>query len=151
MSDPKHIIDSIAKLPDKVQKKSATKATRKAMQIVRKAAVENAKAIDDKATGRAIWKNITVQNSPRQGKRVGGVVMRVGVRGGARKPDTKTGNRGGDTWYWRFLEFGTAKMRARPFLARALAANAQAVGDATAKELSAELDKEIKTQSGAAP
>lgn len=34
----------------------------------------------------------------------------------------KRGNLSQDAWYWRFLEFGTRKMRARPFLRSALEA-----------------------------
>lgn len=54
------------------------------------------------------------------------IVNRMGVKGGARKPDvasfgerffgTAKTQKKGDAYYWRFLEFGTSKMPARPFL-----------------------------------
>lgn len=50
--------------------------------------------------------------------------MRVGVLGGAKAPAIQSGefkgkgkgNPGGDTYYWRFLEFGTENMPAHPFM-----------------------------------
>jgi HK97 gp10 family phage protein len=157
LSDTRPFIPALSAMNEKVQKKTARKAAYAAMQIVRKAAVANAKEIDNPDSPRAVWKNITVQNSPRQGRRVGGIVMRVGVKGGARQyAQTKSnvrkgragktyrtlgdkGNPGGDTWYWRFVEFGTATRRAQPFLQRALAENAQEVTDATARALTVAL------------
>ncbi len=41
----------------------------------------------------------------------------VTVRHGKRyRKQGKKGNLSQDAWYWRFVEFGTRKMRARPFL-----------------------------------
>ena len=163
------VVKRLKGLNEKMQKTEARKAARKAMQVVRKAAVTNAQGIDDPDTkDQRIWKNISVQYSPRQSKRVGGVVMRVGVKGGARQYSTtkenvrrglaklydksqnkwyKTlgdaGNPGGDTWYWRFLEFGTSKMGARPVLQQALAENTQQVTDVVVGEIKLSLDKMV--------
>lgn len=155
----KPIINRLSTLPEKLQKKAARQAARKAMGIVRKAAVQNAKQIDDPATAEMIWKNITVQEASRSSKRVGGIVMRVGVRGGAKQySNTKENvrkrrvgksyktlgdksNPGGDTWYWRFLEFGTSNTRAQSFLRPALAENTQAVTDSVADSISKAIDK----------
>jgi HK97 gp10 family phage protein len=127
--------------------------------VVKKAAIANAKAIDRGSTPRMIWKNIAVQMSGPQGKRVKGIVMRVGVLGGARQRVNNIVNRragrvgqtysvlgdsdnpGGDTWYWRFIEFGSSKMRARPFMLPALRANADRATDVIRAELERQIGK----------
>lgn len=136
-------------LPEEMQKKALGPAARKGMKIVRDTATRNAASIDDPKTPNNIAKNIIVQRSGPQSKRVGGLVLRVGVRGGARKPkESKEAAArsapGGATWYWRFLEFGTAHSRARPFLQEALSSNVEAVTTATTNELSKQIDKIAK-------
>ena len=142
----------------KKQKNAATRSARKAMAVVRKAAVANAKALDDSNSPERIWKNIQVKASK---TRQGLVIMRVGVRGGAmsyantkenvRKgkigkkyltPGDKT-NPGGDTWYWRLLETGTSKMAARPFMRPALNNNLDTVQDGFVTDYKDQLDKEL--------
>ncbi|MGP5546248.1 HK97-gp10 family putative phage morphogenesis protein [Psychrobacter alimentarius] len=144
--------------PRKV-KNAATRSARKAMNIVRKAAIENAKGLDDKDSSNRIWKNIITK--PNKTKGYGYLMMRVGVKGGARKyPNTapnrrkgvvgqtyETGgsskNAGGDTWYWRFLEYGSATNSATPFLRPALNNNKDAAESEFKRSFSEELDKEI--------
>ena len=129
------------------------------MNIVKKAAVQNAKALDDKDSPEKIWKNIITKTGKTKG--VDGVVMKVGVKGGARNYGTNADNRragrvgrryqtqgdkknpGGDTWYWRFEEFGTATNNAHPFLRPALNNNIDAVRAEFTRSYSEELDKEI--------
>jgi len=153
------LVNRLKDFNDKVQKKASRKAARKAMTIVRKAAIVNAKAFDNPLTPEMIWKNVTVQEATKSSKRVGGIVMRVGVRGGAKqyantranvrsrkagktyKTLGSSGNPGGDTWYWRFVEFGTSNQPAKRFLRDALESNAQAVTDSLTRELSKEIDK----------
>jgi HK97 gp10 family phage protein len=97
-------------------------ALRSAANQVKNQAVRNAKQLDDPSTPESIWKNITVQ-SGRYAAR-GDLLMRVGVKGGSAKYANNARNKrkgragktyqtlgsksnpGGDTWYWRFLEFG---------------------------------------------
>lgn len=166
LSDSRQVVDRLSTLVDKVQKKAATKSARTAMQIVRKAAIRNAMQLDDPKTPERIWRNIVVQAAPRLGKRNGGVAMRVGVRGGARQYGNTRENRrkgrvgatyatagdktnpGGDTWYWRLVEFGTAKTRARPFLTPALSANVQTVTDAVIGNMGKEIDKILAENGG---
>lgn len=101
---------------NKTAKRIARKAARKAMNIVRDAARQNAKMLDDPKTSEKIWKNISTQAGKSRDRNA--VVMRVGVRGGARIPYTnnddnrRAGRLGqsyqleGSTWYWRLVEFG---------------------------------------------
>lgn len=140
------------------QKNAATRSARRAMATVRKAAIENAKAIDDEQTSEQIWRNIAI--SAGKTKR-DFVLMRVGVRGGARSymqtranvrkgivgqqyaTDGSKQNPGGDTWYWRLVELGTARTRAKPFLRLALFNNVAQVEDDFITDYQTQLDKEL--------
>jgi len=132
-------------------KRAARRALRRGANVVLKAARDGAARLDDPATSNSIVKNLVVRGGgSRNERRAGGVMMRVGVRGGARdmskygevKGQGK-GNPGGDTFYWRFLEFGTQKMAARPFMRRALENNTLSATDAFADALGTEIDKEL--------
>lgn len=154
-------IDRMSTLPSKLQKRGLRAALRKGGNVIRDAARANARGLDDPETANSIARNITLQAmSARRARAAGGDLgVRVGVMGGARKyGNTKAnrrqgrvgksyatggskGNPGGDTWYWRLLEFGTSKMRAQPFMRPALSDNIDAATNAVADELSKQLDK----------
>lgn len=109
-------------------KKFVRKASRQAMNLVRDAARNNAKAIDDAATVEKIHKNITVQSGKTRDKN--SIVMRVGIKGGAGQNQysvSTAGLSGGDTRHWRFIEFGTSTIPAVPFMRPALANNVEAI------------------------
>ena len=141
------------------QKNTTTRAARRAMNIVRKAAADNAKSIDDTETPNRIWKNIATRTGRTRG--TGMVLMRVGVRGGAHeyaqtKANVRKGragktyatagskkNPGGDTWYYRHVELGNSKMPAQPFMRIALWNNTERVNDEFATFFGDEITKEI--------
>ena len=77
------VVEKMRSLAPRLQRNGLRKAARKAMNIVRDAAREKARAVDDPETPEKIWKNIITQESAKEGRREGGVVMKVGVRGGA--------------------------------------------------------------------
>lgn len=144
-------IKRLEALGGKEGKNAARRSLRKGANVVLKAARERAARLDDPQTAESIARNLVVRGGgSRRERRAGGVMLRVGVRGGARnmekygefKGDGK-GNPGGDTWYWRLLEFGTEKMAARPFMRPALQNNTQAATDAFANALGVEIDKEL--------
>ncbi|HAV2933049.1 TPA: HK97-gp10 family putative phage morphogenesis protein [Acinetobacter baumannii] len=124
---------------DKTVKRIARKAMRQAMNIARDAARQKVKRLDDPATPEKIWKEIVVQNGRSRNKNT--LVMRVGVRGGARIPYTnnaqnrrsgrvgKTYQADGRVFYWRFLELGTSRQPATPFLRPALYENIEQITD----------------------
>lgn len=56
----------------------------------------------------------------------------------------KTYQRDGDAFYWKFLEFGTAKMPARPFIQPSFASSAQAALTEFTRALGADLDKVVR-------
>lgn len=123
-------------------KNAATRASRKAMNIVKKAARENAKRLDDKDSPEKIWKNIVVKAGKTKG--YDNVTMKVGVKGGAKKrAQSGKPNSGGDTWYFRLVEYGSSTNSASPFMRPALNNNMNAVQAEFTRAYSAELDKEI--------
>lgn len=130
------VVNRIRNVPVKLQKKGLRTAARKAMLIVRDSAREAAREFDDPESPEKIDRLIGVQESAKRSKREGGVVMRVGVRGGAVSAKDRT-----PPWYWRFKEFGNSNQAADPFMRPALANNIDAVTDKFSTEINAELDK----------
>lgn len=126
-------------------------ALRKAANIVRDKAIQSAKSIDDPATAESIANNITIRWSSRRFKRTGDLGFRIGVLGGAKGYAKASGevkgkgksNPGGDTYYWRFVEFGTQKFPAKPFMRPALADNTGAAMDEFMAQYGKALDRVI--------
>lgn len=123
-------------------KNTARRSMRKAMAIVRDAARNNAKGIDDPETAEKIWKNIAIAAGKTRNPNE--VVMRVGVRGGASFSNPNPPNTsGGDTRHWRWIEFGSIHNPPVPFMRPALQNNIQAVMSSFAHNFNAEIDKEL--------
>ncbi len=123
-------------------KNAARRSARKAMAIVRDAARNNAKGIDDPETAEKIWKNIAIAAGKTRNPNE--VVMRVGVRGGASFSNPNPPNTsGGDTRHWRWIEFGSVHNPPVPFMRPALQNNIQAVMSSFAHNFNAEIDKEL--------
>lgn len=137
------VVNKLQRLANPRRTKSlALKASRQAMNIVRDAARNNAKAIDDPETTEKIWKNISV--SAGKTKNPNEIRMRVGVRGGASFSNPNPPNTsGGDTRHWRWVEFGSSHQPAVPFMRPALASNIQQVTNKFAEVFDTELDKEL--------
>ena len=155
-------------ISDDLRLKGGRFALLKAGQIVRDAAINNAWNRDDTATEEAIAKNIVIRWGSKRFKSTGDLSFRIGVLGGSRKPDTRKkerrrardgsksleelgdvagkgkGNPGGDTFYWRFLEFGTKDHAAKPFMRQALEKNTQKATDVFITEYGKAIDRAIK-------
>ncbi|WP_110641012.1 HK97-gp10 family putative phage morphogenesis protein [Salinicola sp. CPA57] len=147
---------------DDVRLKGGRFALRKAANLVRDQAKANAARVDDPTTNESIAKNIAVRWDGKHFKRTGDLKFRVGVLGGAmaygdtrlnrRKSrvgkeygtDGSSGNPGGDTWYWRFLEFGTSRQRAQPFMRTALASSIDAATAEFVNQYGKAVDRAIK-------
>lgn len=135
----------IAELKDvKKVRSRARSAARKAMKIVELSAKMGAAYIDDPETREDIQKNIVIRNG--KTRDFGTVVMCVGIQGGAAmnaKSDIfkLAGLPGGNTTHWRYIEFGTSKIPATPFMRPALEQNIQRVTD----EFSKTFQKSIET------
>ncbi|MBF6763337.1 hypothetical protein FY524_12825 [Acinetobacter baumannii] len=124
---------------------AAMRAARKGMNVVRDAARQNAKAIDDPETSEKIFKNIKVSAGRMKDKSQ--VLMRVGVDGGASFSNpTPKPTSGGDTRHFRWVEFGSAHQPATPFLRPALSQNIENVTSRFVKSFNDEIDKELAKQ-----
>jgi HK97 gp10 family phage protein len=128
------VLRKMREISPKLQRKGLVAAVRKGANIVRDDARNRAKAFDDPSTPKPIWREIVSKVNGRRGRQEGGVVMQVGIRGGARES-------GDNVFYWRFLEFGTSKMAARPFMRPALESNVDKATDAIVTELKRQLDE----------
>lgn len=134
----------LKQLPDRLGNRAMRRALRRGANVIRDAARNNAKRIDDPESREQIWKNIAVQGGGRRRERAaGGPMMRVGVRGGARPTRGENGTPGGNTTHWRFVEMGTSQARAQPFMRPAMASSAGQVFDTVAQAAATELDKEL--------
>ena len=130
----------------RLMKNAARRSMRKAMAIVRDAARNNAKSIDDPQTSEKIWKNIAIAAGKTRNPNE--IIMRVGVRGGASQnanTDRSALSKlsGGITTYWRYLEFGSANMPATPFMRPALSNNISQVTNQFATSFNQEIEKEL--------
>ncbi|MBI1450331.1 MULTISPECIES: HK97-gp10 family putative phage morphogenesis protein [unclassified Acinetobacter] len=123
--------------------RKAKSAARKAMQLVQMAAMVGAARINDPETKESIQQNIAIRSG--KSRDLNTVVMRVGVLGGAKNyantkdnvrkgragkeyaTDGSSKNPGGDTFYWRYIEFGTSRFPAVPFMRPALSENIERV------------------------
>lgn len=125
-------------LPEKLQKKGLRAATRKGANVWKKAAVANYRGlgIDDPKTEVNIAKLIAVSEDRKGSKREGGIVMRVGVRGGARLSRDPL-----SAAHWRLVEFGSENNVAHPFMRSAFNSNIQTATSAVVTELNKQLDK----------
>lgn len=141
------ILGKFKKLPERVANNAARRSLRKGANVIRDLARNNAKQIDDPQTRDAIYKNIATQSGGRRRERAeGGLVMRVGVMGGAssnKYSKDASGNPGGDTRHWRYVEFGTSEMPAQPFMRPAIPAGGEKAAAVIAEDLNKQLDKEI--------
>lgn len=124
-------------------------ALRKAAQMLRDEAKENALRMDDSDTGRSIADNIAERWNGRLFKRTGDLGFRVGVLKGAvlpkkgEKPDFSTG---APTPHWRLLEFGTEKMAARPFMRPAIEQNLSKISEVFVQNYNLAIDRALKRQ-----
>lgn len=145
------VLKKMRALPVDVRKKGARFAGRKAANLIKDAAVQNAARIDDPATRDEIAKNIAVRFSNRTFKRTGDIMFRIGLLGGARQADENEGNPGGKTFHWRFVELGTETMPARPFMRPAATENAEAAASEFTSQLNRWLDRYYRKQGIAPP
>lgn len=141
------LIGKLDSIKQDVRKKGGRFALRKAANIVRNKAKANAMALDDSATGRSIADNIDLRFSSRTFKQSGDLKFRIGVKQGAKlagKGEAIDTGTGGATPHWRLLEFGTEKMRARPFMRNALADSIAEVTNEFVAQYDKALDRAIK-------
>lgn len=105
---------------DDITNKGGRSALRSAANVIRKEARLRAEQLDDPNTPNKIADNIVVRWDRKQSRKTSNPTFQVGVLRGAKASDNKKIGKGGDTFYWRFLEFGTEKMVPKPFMRPAI-------------------------------
>lgn len=165
------LLGKMSAITDVTKSKAGRFALRKAAEVIRDKARGNAQRVDDPLTKEAIFKNIVARFDSKKYRQTGDIAFRVGVLGGAkstrsareqRKTDRRRarlgqkslsemgeisgsgkGNPGGATWYWRFLEFGTEHVSAKPILRTAMNGVDMDVINTFSTELEKAIDRAI--------
>lgn len=133
------------------RKKGGRSALRRAAMVAVVAAQQRAQNLDDPRTSEVISKNIALRWNGRLNKMTGDLGFRIGVLGGSRdysaygELTTKKGssNPGGDTFHWRFVEFGTERTAAKPFMRPAVEGNLQEMTDVFISNYTKAIDRAI--------
>lgn len=121
---------------EQVPRQKATQfALRKAANLVRDNAKARAERLDDPETDSNIAANVVTRLDTRHKRNTGELKFSVGVRGGAKH---------GKTYHWRFLEFGTSKMAAQPFMRPAMDESIAPATDEFVKHFDKAIDRAIK-------
>lgn len=108
-------------LSQEMQRQIVVPAGKDAMQIVLQDAISRAQRIDNPDTIPDISKNIALIEDVKYFEETGSTKISVGVK------KSRRGRLGGNTFYWWFVELGTSRSRAQPFMRNALGQNQQAV------------------------
>jgi len=139
----KELKEKLKSVSDDMINKGGRSALRSAANVIRKEAKERAERLDDPNTPERIADNVVVRWDRKTFRKTGNPAFKVGILGGAKK-DSKKKGRGGDTFYWRFLEFGTAKMPAKPFMRPAIDTKQKEAIDKFVEAYKKQLDKLMK-------
>jgi HK97 gp10 family phage protein len=126
MTGAKELSKLLKKLPVKVEKNFMRQAVRAGARVV----VKDARKRVPKNTGN-LAKSLGVVS-----RRAKNITMSVKARSGKKQKN--------DGFYGRFIEFGTRKMAARPFLRPALESNVSNIIKAMADKLNQAIDKFVK-------
>jgi len=135
-----------------MKRKGGRFALRKAAEVIRNQVIQNALSIDDPSTSERISKNVVTRWSGRTFKKTGNLAFRVGILGGAKGAAEAVGevtgqgkeNPGGDTFYWRFVEFGTQNSPAHPFVRPAISQVGNKPVDEFISQYSKKIDRVLK-------
>lgn len=140
-------VAKLRSLDPKRQRSTIYGINRRAMKIVQAAAQAGARLIDDPETQASIAANIAIRQGSKKDQRKYGTafVTKVGVIGGAApKPGRE------DSGHWRFFEFGTRSIRARPFMRPAMDNNVDRVIAFYTADMGKAIDRAMKRQLKAA-
>jgi HK97 gp10 family phage protein len=123
-------------------------ALRKSAQLIRNAAKENAKRLDDPLSSADIAANITERWSGRYFRQTrGDMQFRIGVLGGSggrAKKEAFNKFPGNDTRHWRQQEFGNRNHPAQPFMRRAMSENVPKAINTFIFEYNKAIDRALK-------
>ncbi|OOH89535.1 hypothetical protein BMT54_06485 [Pasteurellaceae bacterium 15-036681] len=150
VSGLKELGKAMQDLGRKASNRIAVKAMRKGGAIVRDKARANAPVLQEQVPHRkagTLKKAITSRTKIKRGGKTETIIWVKGLTGKQiSKFKGKTGKSGkdnpNDPYYWRFVEFGTSKMPAKPFLRPAFEQSKQQASDAIISTLREEILKE---------
>jgi HK97 gp10 family phage protein len=141
------------RLPVEVQEQELSGAVMKGAAVIGRDAQERAPVLKEphpKRTPGLLKRMIRWTRGVRRGseasafvsvRRPGKGAMRKGKQAGKASSEI-------DPWYWKFIEFGTSKMRAMPFLRPAFDAKKEAAADEIKKALAAGVERQAKKLAG---
>src|SRR5690554_7379421 len=142
------LLGKLDTVTDDMKRKGGRFALRKAAQVIRDQARQNASKIDDPRSAADIEANIVERWNGRLFKRTGRLGFRIGVQGGAggNKPASAfAGLPGGDTRQaFRQQEFGNSNHAAQPFMRPAVDQAGQQAVDTFINEYSRALDRALR-------
>lgn len=136
---------ALKRLPKEMQKKELQRSLRPAANLVRYVARANApvgQSFHRKIRGKdwdhysgTLRDNIVVRREKKKFQR-NQAQLRIGVLSGSRVED--------GAWYWRFVEFGTSKQPARPFLVPAFESTKYGLSEMIKHSLRKGIDRQTK-------
>lgn len=126
------LVRALKAAPGKIRRRAVRQALRKAGAVIRSDAKARAPVLMVRTPFRTpgtVKRRISVRPS-KFARQAGDEGVFVGVKPLRGSADTRRYGKAGarnpnDPFYWRFLEFGTRKMRARPFLGPAASSKGQ--------------------------
>jgi HK97 gp10 family phage protein len=131
-------------LIDDIKFKGGRFALRKAGQVLESAVVSEMMRFDREQTREQIFRNVKLRFSPKRFQSSGDIMFRLGILGGAASKASNESNPGGDTYYWRFLEFGTERVVGRRPMTRAVMGKESEIKQTFIREYNKALDRAIR-------
>lgn len=150
------LLRSLREAPKAIQGRAVQAGMRKGGNVIRDDARRRAPKESGFMASQIVTRRANSRSRQRAGVGQGGEYFTVGVKTGRRRKYAKTkrnrrrGRVGkvyeeaGWAYYWRFVEFGTKKMRASPFLTPAGEAKGPEAAQVIINETWAALDKQLK-------
>jgi len=152
------LLRSLREAPKAMQGRAVQAGMRKGGNIIRDDARRRAPRASGFMASQIVTRRANAKTRQRAGVGQGGEYFTVGVKTGRRRKfaNTKRNRRNGRAgkvyeetgwaYYWRFVEFGTKKMRASPFLTPAGEAKGPEAAQVVIDETWAALDKQLKKE-----
>ncbi|MGY6085113.1 HK97-gp10 family putative phage morphogenesis protein [Stenotrophomonas sp. SM006] len=150
------LLRSLREAPKAIQGRAVQTGMRKGGNVIRDDARRRAPKESGFMASQIVTRRANSRSRQRAGVGQGGEYFTVGVKTGRRRKyaNTKRNRRRGRVgkvyeeagwaYYWRFVEFGTKKMRASPFLTPAGEAKGPEAAQVIINETWAALDKQLK-------
>lgn len=136
-SDLLNLAEDLAVLSKAETKKVLNQAARAGAEVIRDAVEEAA----PKRTGKLARNIVVVSRKSGPGEAVAGVHIRGTNPNGTNSDNTTKGASRNNAFYWRFIELGTSKMPANPFVRPAYDTNQELAAQAGFDELNKAIDE----------